>query len=84
LLCGIPVVGLAVWLKSSWLPGKTVIGLILAACLIISIGLLLAFIFCVEPEHRLMVRDTLLKKLKRARTPLDQPASELSNAGPIG
>lgn len=79
LLCGIPVLGLAYWLQSSWLPGQTVIQLVLAAGLTISIGLVLGFIFSVEPEHRLVVRDTLLKKLGRGPSPLTEPASELSN-----
>jgi O-antigen/teichoic acid export membrane protein len=82
LLCAVPVVGLALWLKSSWLPGQTVVQLVLAACSVIALGLLLALIFCVEPEHRLMVRDTLLKKLGRAPA-AGEPESELSNVGPV-
>ena len=78
LLCGIPVMGLALWLRSSWLPGQTVVQLVLAAILIISVGLLLGLVFSVEPEHRLILRDTLLKKLGKSPAKSIEPASELS------
>jgi hypothetical protein len=70
--------GLALWLRSSWLPGQTVVQLVLAAILIISVGLLLGLVFSVEPEHRLILRDTLLKKLGKAPAKSIESASELS------
>jgi len=75
LLCGLPVIALALWMKASWLPGQTVFQLVVAAALVMSSGLLLALIFCVEPEHRLMVRDTLLKKLGRRPAALEVPVA---------
>ena len=78
LLCGLPLAGLAFWMRSSWLPGQTVLQLVFAAVLIISLGLLLALVFCVEPEHRLIVRDTLLKRLGMGPAELPEAASELS------
>jgi O-antigen/teichoic acid export membrane protein len=79
LLCSAPVIGFGLWLRSSWLPGQTVIQLVVAAILVILLGLLLGLIFCVEPDHRLIVRDTLLRKLGRGPSKLSEPASELSN-----
>jgi O-antigen/teichoic acid export membrane protein len=78
LLCAAPVIAMAFWLKSSWLPGQTVFQLVLAGGLIIASGLLTALVFCVEPEHRLMVRDTLLNKFFRKPAMPSEAASELS------
>ena len=80
LLCAVPVYGLAVWLRSSWLPGQTIIQLVLAGLAVIGLGLLLAVTFCIEPEHRGMVRDFVLKKLgRKPPATLAEPPPEFSN-----
>jgi O-antigen/teichoic acid export membrane protein len=65
LLCGLPVAALAYWLHMSWLPGQTIIQLMVAAIVVIASGLLLALAFCVEADHRIMVRDMILKRIGR-------------------
>lgn len=67
-LCiALPLLGLAFWLKFSWLAGRTWFELIAGAAIICSIGLLLGLFTCVESEHRDMFRDTLLDRLRPRR-----------------
>jgi O-antigen/teichoic acid export membrane protein len=79
LLCGIPVMLLALWLRSTWLPGHTIFQLMLAGGLLISIGLSFALVVCVEPEHRKMIWDMAMKKLGKGPAAVPLPTSELSN-----
>jgi O-antigen/teichoic acid export membrane protein len=67
LLSAIPVIGLAMWIKSYWLSGRTVIELIAAGALIGSTGLLISLFTCVEPAHRAMFRETIVRKLRQYR-----------------
>jgi O-antigen/teichoic acid export membrane protein len=73
LLSGIPVIGLAILFRSSWLPGKTILQLVLAGGLLIAIGLLLSLVFCVEPEHRILLWKTLRQRLRKATPSVPKP-----------
>jgi O-antigen/teichoic acid export membrane protein len=73
LLCGMPVAGLAILFRSSWLPGQSIMQLILAGGLLIAIGLLLSLVFCVEPEHRVLVWNTLRQRLGKQSPPIPKP-----------
>jgi hypothetical protein len=53
----------------SWLPGQTIIQLMVAGIVVIASGLLLALAFCVEPEHRIMVREMVLKQIGGSSLP---------------
>jgi O-antigen/teichoic acid export membrane protein len=67
LLAAIPVFALALWMKSFWLSGRTWMDLITAAAILGIAGLPLCLFLCVEPEHRTMLRSTLLRKLRLGR-----------------
>jgi O-antigen/teichoic acid export membrane protein len=73
LLSGIPVIGLAILFRSSWLPGQTILQLVLAGGLLIAIGLLLSLVFCVEPEHRILLWKTLRQRLRKATPSVPKP-----------
>lgn len=67
LLSAIPLLGLALWIKSYWLSGRTWFELLTAVSIIGIIGLLLCLFTCVEAEHRNMFRDTILRRLHSGR-----------------
>jgi O-antigen/teichoic acid export membrane protein len=67
LLSAVPVVALALWIKYFWLSGQTWLDLISAATIIGVTGLLLCLFTCVDAEHRVMFRDTLLRRVRRQR-----------------
>jgi O-antigen/teichoic acid export membrane protein len=67
LLSAVPVVGLALWIKSYWFSGQTWLELVTAVTLIGTTGLLLCLFTCIDAEHRVMFRDTLLRKLRPRR-----------------
>jgi O-antigen/teichoic acid export membrane protein len=73
LLCGIPVIGLAILFRQSWLPGQTIMQLIVAGGVLIAIGLLLSLAFCVEPEHRILLWDTLRQRLFKQSSSVPKP-----------
>jgi O-antigen/teichoic acid export membrane protein len=73
LLCGMPLLGLAIWLRSSWLPGQTLIQLMLAGGLLIAIGLIVSLVFCVEPEHRDLLWNMLRQRLGKRREQVAEP-----------
>jgi hypothetical protein len=77
LLCAVPLLALAFWLRSSWLPGQTVMQLILAGGLLISIGLLAGLVFSVEPEHRNLLWNVLLQRLRKIPQPVTEPDPQL-------
>jgi O-antigen/teichoic acid export membrane protein len=72
LLSALPVVGLAMLLRSSWLPGQTITQLVLAGGLILASGLLLSLVFCVEPVHRALLWRTLRQRVGK-ETPVPKP-----------
>jgi len=73
LMSGIPVAGLAILLRSSWLPGQTILQLVVAGGLIIASGLLLSLVICVEPAHRALVWRTLLQRLGKETPSIPKP-----------
>jgi O-antigen/teichoic acid export membrane protein len=73
LLCGVPVIGLAILFRWSWLPGQTIPQLVVAGGLLIGIGLLLSLAFCVEPEHRALLWSTLRQRLGKESSSVPKP-----------
>ena len=67
LLSAIPLLALALWMKWFWIFGRTWLELITAAAILGITGLLLCLFTCVEPGHRIMVRDMILRKLRLGR-----------------
>jgi O-antigen/teichoic acid export membrane protein len=65
LLSAVPVVGMALWIKSYWFYGDTLVELVTAFALIGIPGVILCLFTCVNAEHRVMFMDTLLRKLRR-------------------
>jgi O-antigen/teichoic acid export membrane protein len=68
LLSAVPVAALALWIKSYWFAGETWIELVTAAILIALTGYLLCLFTCIDAEHRVMFRDTLLRKFRQHHT----------------
>lgn len=73
LLCGAPVIGLAILFRFSLLPGQTVVQLIVAGGVLIATGLLLSLVFCVEPEHRSLLWSALRQRLGKEPSPAPKP-----------
>lgn len=67
LLSAVPVIGLALWMKSYWISGETLFELIAAAALIGLTGSLLCLFTCIDRQHRVMFRETALRKLRQRR-----------------
>jgi O-antigen/teichoic acid export membrane protein len=64
LLSALAIGALAIWVKSSWIAGQTWTQLVVAVTVIGGAGLLLCLFTCVEAEHREVLRETLLRKLR--------------------
>jgi hypothetical protein len=73
LLCALPVIGLAILFRWSWLPGQTILQLIVAGALLTTINLLLSLVFCVEPEHRALLWSTLRQRLGKESPSVPKP-----------
>jgi O-antigen/teichoic acid export membrane protein len=73
LLCGAPVIGLAIVFRWAWLPGQTILQLVLAGGLLIASGLVLSLIFCVAPEHRALLWSTLRQRLGKESPAVPKP-----------
>ena len=87
LLCGIPLLALAFWMKWVWLTGSSLPQLITAVSIIGTLGFALSFFFCVSPDHRGMLIDTARKRIGLASNRLGDPEVPLavvSNAGDVG
>jgi O-antigen/teichoic acid export membrane protein len=59
----VPAVCLSLWIKSRWLPGRNWPELIAALGLIAVTHYASAYFSCVEPEHRVLLRQWVLQRL---------------------
>jgi len=73
LLCVVPVIGLAILFRWSWLPGETILQLIVAGVLLTATSLLLSLVFCVEPEHRALLWSALRQRLGKESPSVPKP-----------
>lgn len=65
----LPLLGLAIWIKSFWLSGRTWFELGTAGAIIGVTGLFLCVFTCIEADHRVMLRDMILRRLRIGRQP---------------
>jgi O-antigen/teichoic acid export membrane protein len=73
LLCAVPVIGLAILFRASWLPGQTIGQLVVAGATLFAVSLLLSLKFCVEREHRALLWNTLRQRLAKESTSVPKP-----------
>ncbi len=69
LVCALPALALALALRASILPGRSLLELLAAAALIGLVYYPFAFFVCVEPDHRKMLWSLLARRLAHLRGP---------------
>lgn len=62
-LAGVPVAVLAFWMKTNWLGGQNWVELLAALALLGASYFVLGFFFCLEREHRTMLREWIVRRI---------------------
>lgn len=68
LLSAIPCVGAGFWIKRYWISGRNWTELILGLTVICALYYAVALLICVEPDHRLLVRGWIVRRLRLRTT----------------
>lgn len=66
ILASIPVLLVAAWIKSHWIPGASWLQLIEASAIIASTYFAIAYFLCLDPRHRSMPVNFVKARLRRA------------------
>jgi O-antigen/teichoic acid export membrane protein len=64
LLSAIPCIGAGFWLKQHWVSGRNWTEVALGLTVICALYYAVALLICVEPEHRLLVRGWIMRRLR--------------------